>query len=176
METPTHDAAAHAFATRYMNRRRLLGGAFAVAGAGTLAGFGFVRTPEIEAQQLTGTSLYDQLGGLVGITTIVTDVAGIIAADERINGFFAETLAAGRAPRLVELVIQQMAEATGGPVRYTGGDMRSVHAGMGITSDAFNAFLEDVALALGKNGVAEEPAIMLLDALRAFEGEIVEVH
>ena len=51
MDTPPHDAAAWAFATRYINRRRLFGGALAASGAGALLGFGCHKTPEIAAQQ-----------------------------------------------------------------------------------------------------------------------------
>jgi hemoglobin len=157
---------------RYLTRRGLLTAAGTLS-AGMLLGFEFRKTPEIEAQQLTGDSLYDQLGGLVGISTVMVEFINIVAADNRINGFFADTVAKGRVPRLRELLIQQVAEASGGPVKYTGLDMKTAHAGMGITMDAFNALVEDLVLAMQKVQVPQKTQEALLGALAPMAADIV---
>ena len=79
-------ASDRALVDRFLSRRGLLraGAATGVA----LGLFGFSKTPEIEAQQLTGNSLYDQLGGLAGITAVMNTFVGNVAADNRINSFF----------------------------------------------------------------------------------------
>jgi len=41
-------------------------------------------------------------------------------------------------------------EASGGPCKYTGKDMKSAHTGTGITSADFNALVEDLLAALDK--------------------------
>src|SRR4051812_3172188 len=130
-----------ALVSAVMSRRRLLQGA--AAGSVAVSLFGFTKTKEIHAQQLMGNSLYDQLGGLVGITAVINTFVGNVVGDARINAFFTG-LPADRVARLKELLIQQIAAASGGPVTYTGGDMKSVHAGMGITMDHFNALVEDL--------------------------------
>lgn len=157
---------------RFLSRRGLIG---AGAAAGATLVFGFSKTKEIHAQQLTGDSLYDQLGGLVGITTVIKDFVGIVAADERINHFFVPAVQAGRVNRLTELLIQQVAEATGGPVTYTGGNMKAVHQGMGITTADFTALVEDLVMALDHAGVPEGTKSILLGALGPMAADIVEV-
>ena len=66
-------------------------------------------------------SLYDRLGGLGAITAVVDDFVGNVAADNRINKFFAKT----DIPRLKRLLVEQICAGTGGPCTYTGRDMRS---------------------------------------------------
>jgi hemoglobin len=154
---------------QFVNRRRLLIGASAGMALSLLS---FGKTQEIHAQQLTGTSLYDQLGGLAGISGVMNDFIGNVAGDERINAFFVK-LPAIRISRLKELLIQQVAMASGGPVTYTGQDMLSVHAGMGITMDDFNALVEDLVAALDGNGVSPRAKQMLLGALAPMASDIV---
>ena len=165
------DARSRAMVHTFLSRRSLLRGATA---AGALVAFeGFQMTPEIEAQQLTGNSLYDQLGGQVGIVAVMNSFIENVAGDDRINGFFAD-LPPQRIARLKELLIQQVSAASGGPVRYTGRDMKSTHAGMGITTADFNALVEDLVLALNTNNVPEPAQRMLLGALAPLAGDIVE--
>jgi hemoglobin len=49
-------------------------------------------------------SLYDRLGGQPAITAVVDDFVGNVAADNRINGFFAKT----DIPRLKRLLVEQI--------------------------------------------------------------------
>ena len=165
------DARSRAIVDTFFSRRSLLRGATA---AGALVAFnGFEMTPEIQAQQLTGNSLYDQLGGQVGIVAVMNTFVDNVAGDSRINGFFAN-LSPQRVARLKELLIQQVSEASGGPVRYTGRDMKTVHAGMGITTADFNALVEDLVLALMANDVPQAAQQMLLGALAPLASDIVE--
>jgi len=158
---------------RYLSRRGLLGASAAAAGASLF--FGFARTRDIQAQQLTGDSLYDQLGGIVGITKVIQDFVANVAADDRIVHFFVPAVQAGRIPRLTELLIQQVAAASGGPVTYTGGSMKAVHAGMGITTADFTALVEDLVMAMDANNVPAGPKNTLLGALGPLAADIVEV-
>lgn len=153
----------------FVSRRRLLMGASA---GFALSALSFARTQEIHAQQLTGSSLYDQLGGLAGISAVMNDFVGNLAGDDRINEFFVN-LPPLRLARLKELLIQQVANASGGPVEYTGGDMASVHAGKGITMDDFNALVEDLVAALDNNGVSARAKQALLGALAPMAADIV---
>jgi hemoglobin len=167
----SNDADEQSFVEQYLTRRRMLAGA---AAAGAVA-LGFAKTREIQAQQLTGNSLYDQLGGLVGISAVIQTFVGLVAADTRINSFFAGTVANKRVPHLQEMLIQQVANATGGPVTYTGADMKTVHAGLGITTAAFTALVEDLSMALDQNKVPDGPKTMLLNALAPLQSDIVEI-
>lgn len=172
MATPSGDAGNRTVVEQYMSRRGLLAGA---VGAGAALTLSFRKTREIQAQQLTGASLYDQLGGIVGITAVIQTFVGLVAQDNRINRFFAGTVQNNRVPRLTELLIQQVASATGGPMQYTGGSMKDVHAGMGISTADFMALVEDLSMALDQNNVPTGPKMMLLNALAPLQSDIVEV-
>src|ERR1700686_5891758 len=80
-------------------------------------------------------SLYDRLGGQGAITAVVDDFVGNVAADNRINKFFAKT----DIPRLKRLLVEQICAGTGGPCTYTGRGMKSAHFGSAITYKQFNA-------------------------------------
>ena len=101
----------------------------------------------VSAQQVP--SLYNQLGEKAGITKVVDTFVGNIANDGRINAMFGAT----NIPRLKMLLVEQVCEATGGPCKYTGRDMKSSHAGMGVNRTHFNALVEDLQAAMSTEGV-----------------------
>ena len=94
-------------------------------------------------------SLYNQLGEKAGITKVVDTFVGNIANDGRINAMFGAT----NIPRLKMLLVEQVCEATGGPCKYTGRDMKSSHTGMGVNRTHFNALVEDLQAAMSTEGV-----------------------
>jgi len=114
-------------------------------------------------------SLYDRLGGQPAITAVVDDFVGNVAADTRINRFFART----DIPRLKRLLVEQICQGTGGPCTYTGRDMKTTHAGMGITDAQFNALVEDLVKTLDKFKVPEKEKGELLGVLGPMKPSIV---
>ncbi len=95
---------------------------------------------------------FNQLGGIAGVSGVVTSLLGYVGADARINGRFAKT----DLTALGTTLTYQICEATGGYCFY-GGDMAKVHRGMCITQEDFDAFAEDFLLALADNGVTYSP-------------------
>ena len=114
-------------------------------------------------------SLYDRLGGKDAITAVVDDFVGNVAADKRINGFFAHT----DIPRLKKNLVDQLCAATGGPCTYTGRDMKTAHKGMGITDADFNALVEDLTKSLNKFNVPAKEQGELLGILGPLKPQIV---
>jgi hemoglobin len=114
-------------------------------------------------------SLYDRLGGQPAITAVVDDFVGNVAADNRINGFFART----DIPKLKKNLIDQICAGTGGPCTYTGRDMKTAHKGMNITDAQFNALVEDLVKALDKFKVPEKEKGELLAILGPMKPQIV---
>jgi hemoglobin len=114
-------------------------------------------------------SLYDRLGGQPAITAVVDDFVGNVAADGRINGFFART----DIPRLKRLLVEQICSATGGPCTYTGRSMPAAHKGMNITDAQFGALVEDLQKTLNKFKVPEKEQGELLGALGSLKPQIV---
>jgi len=120
-------------------------------------------------------SLYDRLGGKTAITAVVDEFVGRVAADNRINHFFAAT--ASNPAQLAAFkgkLVDQICQAAGGPCKYTGKDMKTAHQGMGITAADFNALVEDLAGALDTFKVGAAEKNQLLGVLGPMQGAIVE--
>jgi hemoglobin len=115
-------------------------------------------------------SLYDRLGGKTAITAVVDDFVGRVATDNRIKGRFAQA----NIPRLKSMLVEQICQASGGPCTYTGRDMKTTHAGMGVSSSDFDALVGDLVATLNKFKVPEREKNELLSALGAMKGDIVE--
>ncbi|HLL20702.1 MAG TPA: group 1 truncated hemoglobin [Kofleriaceae bacterium] len=116
--------------------------------------------------------LYDRLGGKDGITAVVEKLVENIAADARINAQFANADTKNLKTKLVD----QICEASGGPCKYTGKNMKEAHVGMKITEGDFNALVEDLVKAMDTIGVPKPEQDELLGALGGMKGDIVTVQ
>jgi hemoglobin len=101
---------------------------------------------------------------------VVDDFVGRVAADNRINKFFANA----NIPRLKTQLVNQICEASGGPCKYTGADMKTAHRGLGVTNAAFDALVGDLVATLDKFKVGEREKNDLLGALGPMKKDIVE--
>ena len=120
-------------------------------------------------------SLYDRLGGKTAIVAVVDEFVANCAADARINKFFAATAAdKNRLATFKNNLVDQVCEAAGGPCKYTGKDMKSAHAGLGISNADFNALVEDLTKALDKFKVGKTEQDQLLGVLGPMRPQIVE--
>jgi hemoglobin len=115
-------------------------------------------------------SLYDRLGKKEAITAVVDEFVARVAADNRINAFFAHTDIA----HLKMELVNQICEASGGPCKYTGKSMKEAHQGMGVGTADFNALVEDLVGALDKFKVGEKEKNELLGVLGPMKSDIVE--
>ncbi len=115
-------------------------------------------------------SLYERLGKKEAITAVVEEFVANVAADTRINTFFAHT----DIPHLKTELVDQICQATGGPCKYTGKTMKEAHQGMGVSTADFTALVEDLVKALDKFHVGAKEKDELLSALGSMKGDIVE--
>jgi truncated hemoglobin YjbI len=123
-------------------------------------------------------TLYERLGGKDAISLVVDQFIANVAADSRINTFFAKTVADKTGMLVTNLrnnLINQIGEATGGPLKYTGKDMVTAHKGMNIKDADFNALVDDLVKALDKYSVPTTEKNELLSALAAMKPQIVGV-
>jgi len=118
----------------------------------------------------TGT-LYQRLGGGAAIQAVTDDLLAYATSDARIASFFTNA----DVGRLRQLLIEQLTDATGGPARYSGRDMRTVHAGKNITEAHWNAFIQDLVKALDKNGAGGRERDDLLELLATMHQDVVDV-
>jgi len=120
-------------------------------------------------------SLYDRLGGKAAIVAVVNDFVARVAGDKRINSFFKATAAdPKRLAAFKTNLVNQICEASGGPCKYTGKDMKTAHQGMGITTADFNALVGDLVATLNKFKVGAEEQKELLGVLGPMKKDIVE--
>jgi hemoglobin len=125
------------------------------------------------AQQM-GKSLYSRLGGKKAITAVVDQFVANVGGDDRINHFFADTVKdKKRLDKFKDNLVDQICQASGGPCKYKGKDMKTAHKGMGITDADFNALVEDLVKALDKFNVGATEKGELLGALGGLKDQIV---
>jgi len=135
-----------------------------------LAGaLGLSACAEMKSEPAKEATLYERLGGQDAIVAVVDDFVANVAADERINFMFADA----DIPHLKAMLVEQVCAGTGGPCTYTGKDMKTAHAGMGITDAHFNAMGEDMLKTLDKFGVPEREKGELMALLGSMHGDIV---
>jgi hemoglobin len=119
-------------------------------------------------------SLYDRLGGKKAITAVVDEFVGRVAGDPRINAYFGATASdPARLKTFKGNLVDQICQASGGPCKYHGKDMKSAHMGMGVSGADFDALVQDLAGALDTFKVGQHEKDQLLGALGPMKGEIV---
>jgi hemoglobin len=64
---------------------------------------------------------------------------------------------------------------TGGPQAYTGKDMLTAHKGMNISEQEYMATMDDILLALDKNGIDEDSKKDVLAILYSLKEQIIRV-
>ncbi|PYV71162.1 MAG: group 1 truncated hemoglobin [Acidobacteria bacterium] len=103
-------------------------------------------------------SLYDRLGGVYSIATVVDDFIDRVMTDPRLNTNPLVDEAHHRVPPagFKYLVTEMVCWATGGPQKYTGKSMAESHSHLKITGTEWEAFLDDFQQTLDKFAV---PAI-----------------
>lgn len=115
-------------------------------------------------------SLYTRLGGQTTIRAVVDDFVGNVAADKRINKFFART----DIPNLKRQLTNQICQGSGGPCKYTGRSMKDAHRGIGVSGANFGALVEDLQKSLTKFKVPAREQGELLAILGPMKKDIVE--
>jgi len=98
------------------------------------------------------SSLYERLGGIYSIATVVDDFINRIMVDPRLNANPRVDEAHHRVspPGFKYLVTEMVCEATGGPQRYSGRSMRDAHRHLQIAVAEWEAFLDDFQRTLDK--------------------------
>ncbi len=114
-------------------------------------------------------SLYNDLGGREGITHIVDLMMTNILADDRIKHTFDDS----DAEHVKKMLVEQFAQLSGGPVKYTGKDMREVHKGLHLHNSDFNALVEDLQDAMDVQHISFFTQNRLLALLAPMQPQVV---
>lgn len=122
-------------------------------------------------------TLYERLGGIYNIATVVDDFIDRIMEDPRLNANPLVDEAHHRVgrPGFKYLVTEMVGWATGGPQRYTGRSMGDSHRHLNITPGEWEAFLDDFRLTLERFSVPAAEQKELFDIVGSTKGDIVIV-
>jgi hemoglobin len=104
------------------------------------------------ATQQPQSTLYERLGGIYSIATVVDDFIDRIMVDPRLNANPRVDEAHHKVPPagFKYLVTEMVGWASGGPQRYTGRSMVDSHRDLKITSQEWAAFMDDLQKTLDK--------------------------
>ncbi len=118
-------------------------------------------------------SLYQRLGGYDAIAAVVDDFVGRLVIDPLLEHFFTG-FSTDSKKRIRQLVVDQLCETTGGPCFYVGRDMRTAHAGLGITEEDWEGGVKDLVASLDKFKVPKKEKDEVLALVSNLKKDIVE--
>jgi len=120
-------------------------------------------------------SLYERLGGVYSIATVVDDLIDRVMGDARLNANPLVDEAHHRvSPAGFKYYVTEMVcEAAGGPQKYSGRSMRDSHQDLRITAGEWEAFLDDLQQALDKFGVPQAEQAELKAIVASTRADIV---
>ncbi|MDA8321696.1 MAG: group 1 truncated hemoglobin [Actinomycetota bacterium] len=100
----------------------------------------------------SAVSLYERLGGSAAIQGVTEVFYRKVLADELLSAYFDDV----DMDRQIAKQAAFLTMALGGPVSYTGRDLRTAHAGLGHLGDAhFNGVVGHLAATLREFGVSD---------------------
>ena len=122
-------------------------------------------------------SLYERLGGVYAIATVVDDFIDRVMADPRLNANPLVDAAHHKVPPagFKYLVTEMLCWAAGGPQHYTGRDMPSSHRHLAITPGEWDAFMDDLAQTLDRFQVPARERAEVVAIVQSTYGDIVTV-
>jgi hemoglobin len=120
--------------------------------------------------------LWDRLGGEPAVRAVIHDFVVAAAPDPKVN-FFRDgkfKLDDKGVVKLEQYLVELVSATTGGPLKYTGRDMKSSHAGMKITDAEFDALAGHLIATLKKYNVPKAEMDELVGIVASTRGDIVE--
>ena len=130
-------------------------------------------TVQIAPAQMKSDSLYKRLGGYDALAAVTDEFLFRIATDKQLSRFFVGASDNSKI-RIRQLVVDQLCEATGGPCKYIGRDMKAAHKGLGITEDDWNIAVKHLVATLDKFNVPKKEKDEVLAAISGLKGDLVE--
>ena len=118
-------------------------------------------------------SLYERVGGYNALAAVVDEFIGRLVADKQFEKFFVGHSVDSK-KRIRQHILDQFCAATGGPCVYTGRDMKTSHAGLGITDAEWDAGAKHLAASLDKFKVPEKEKGEILTFVTTLKKDIVE--
>ncbi len=112
--------------------------------------------------------VFKQFGEQAGLVKLMDVFMEKLLADQRMRPFFENSDQA----RVKKHLVEQFCVILGGPCTYSGRDMKSSHAALGIDRAHFNALVEDLQWAMDKQGIPFRAQNKLLAKLAPMHRQI----
>jgi len=123
----------------------------------------------------TGKTLYERLGGYDAIAAVASDLLPRLMADPLLGRFWQNRGGDG-VKREKQLLIDYLCNAAGGPMYYTGRDMKTSHEGMGISDADWDAFMGHLNATLDQFQVPAAEKGDVIAFIESTKADIVEVE
>ncbi len=118
-------------------------------------------------------SLYDRLGGYDGLTAFVNNLLPRLKTDAELGRFWKNRGDDG-IEREKQLLIDYLCANAGGPVYYTGRDMKLSHVGMNINENDWRLFFEHAGATMQALQVPEQESNDVVAFVSSLKDDIVE--
>ncbi len=118
-------------------------------------------------------SLYDRLGGYDGITAFADDLLPRLRGDAQLGRFWEHRGDDGIA-REKQLLIDYLCANAGGPVYYTGRDMKLSHEGMRISESDWSVFLQHAGATMESLQVPKRECDEVVTFVLSLKDDMVE--
>ncbi len=122
---------------------------------------------------MTEETLYERLGGYDGITGFVNDLLPRLQSDSQIGRFWQNRGNDG-INREKQLLIDYLCSSAGGPVYYTGRDMKLSHVGMKINESDWSVFLGHAVNTMAALSVPQQERDDITAFVLSLKDDIVE--
>lgn len=118
------------------------------------------------------TGPYAEVGGHAGMKAAVRVLYDRVTADPLLSHYFEGI----DMQRLSSHQHAFLAAALGGPDLFTGRTLRTAHAGLDITDEAFDALLEHLVMTLRDLGVSDDGIAAVRERVELTRDQVVVAH
>lgn len=122
---------------------------------------------------MNNKSLYERLGSYDGIAAFTDDLLPRLQADAQLGRFWQNRGDDGIA-REKQLLVDYLCANAGGPMLYTGRDMKTSHKGMKISESDWSSFLEHAGATMDALQVPQQEREDIAAFVTSLKGDIVE--
>ena len=118
-------------------------------------------------------TLYDRLGGYDAISAVANDLLPRLQADAQLGRFWQNRGEDG-ITREKQLLIDFLCSSAGGPMFYTGRDMKTSHQGMQISESDWTAFIGHLHATLESFKVPQAEVDDVIAFIESTKADMVE--
>ena len=123
---------------------------------------------------MSDKSLYERLGGYDAVSAVANDLLPRLQTDSQLGRFWSHRGSDGVA-REKQLLVDFLSSSAGGPIYYTGRDMKTSHEGMRISESDWSAFMGHLNATLDAFQVPQLERDQVLAFIESTKADIVEV-